>query len=55
MGLIESRINGRNVVRWHLTHKGRSLLDGITAAAPLEEKRDASLSGRQQVEHRAAG
>jgi ribosomal protein S19E (S16A) len=33
MGLIESRIDGRNMVRWHLTHKGRSLLDGITATA----------------------
>lgn len=42
MGLIESRIDERNVVRWYLTHKGRSLLDGITAAASLEEKRDAS-------------
>lgn len=42
MSLIESKIDERNVVRWHLTHKGRSLLDGITAAASLEEKRDAS-------------
>lgn len=42
MGLIESKIDERNVVRWHLTTKGRSLLDGITAAASLEEKRDAS-------------
>jgi len=42
MGLIESKIDERNVVRWHLTPKGRSLLDGIDAAASLEEKRDAS-------------
>lgn len=42
MGLIESKIDERNVVRWHLTTKGRSLLDGITAAASLEERRDAS-------------
>jgi hypothetical protein len=42
MGLIESKIDERNVVRWHLTHKGRSLIDGITAAASLEERRDAS-------------
>ncbi len=42
MSLIESKIDERNVVRWHLTHKGRSLLDGIAAAASLEEKRDAS-------------
>lgn len=40
LGLIESKIDERNVVRWHLTHKGRSLIDGITAAASLEEKRD---------------
>jgi hypothetical protein len=42
MGLIESKIDERNVVRWHLTPKGRSLIDGITAAASLEERRDAS-------------
>ncbi len=42
MGLIESRIDERNVVRWHLTQKGRSLLEGINAAASLEERRDAS-------------
>ena len=42
MGLIESKIDERNVVRWHLTPKGRSLLDGINAAASLEERRDAS-------------
>lgn len=42
MGLIESKIDERNVVRWHLTPKGKSLLDGIAAAASLEEKRDAS-------------
>lgn len=42
MGLIESKIDERNVVRWYLTPKGRSLLDGINAAASLEEKRDAS-------------
>ncbi|MFZ2909594.1 MAG: hypothetical protein WA094_06825, partial [Candidatus Desulfobacillus denitrificans] len=41
MGLIESKIDERNVVRWHLTPKGRSLLDGISAAASLEERRDA--------------
>ncbi len=40
LGLIESKIDERNVVRWHLTHKGRSLIDGISAAASLEEKRD---------------
>ena len=42
MGLIESKIDERNVVRWHLTPKGKSLLDGIAAAASLEERRDAS-------------
>lgn len=42
MGLIESKIDDRNVVRWYLTHKGKSLMDGIQAAASLEEKRDAS-------------
>lgn len=42
MGLIESKIDERNVVRWHLTPKGRSLIDGISAAASLEERRDAS-------------
>jgi len=42
MGLIESKIDDKNVVRWHLTPKGKSLLDGISAAASLEEKRDAS-------------
>ncbi|MCL4681580.1 MAG: hypothetical protein KJZ92_09915 [Rhodocyclaceae bacterium] len=42
MGLIESKIDERNVVRWHLTPKGRSLLDGINAAASLEERRDVS-------------
>lgn len=42
MGLIESKIDDKNVVRWHLTPKGKSLLDGIAAAASLEEKRDAS-------------
>jgi hypothetical protein len=42
MGLIESKIDERNVVRWHLTPKGKSLLDGIDAAASLEERRDAS-------------
>jgi len=42
MGLIESKIDDRNVVRWHLTPKGKSLMDGIQAAASLEERRDAS-------------
>ncbi|MBV6474605.1 MAG: hypothetical protein MOGDAGHF_00082 [Rhodocyclaceae bacterium] len=42
MGLIESKIDERNVVRWYLTPKGRSLLDGINAAASLEERRDVS-------------
>lgn len=42
MGLIESKIDERNVVRWYLTPKGKSLLDGINAAASLEERRDAS-------------
>lgn len=42
MGLIESKIDERNVVRWHLTPKGKSLLDGINAAASLEERRDVS-------------
>lgn len=42
MGLIESKIDEKNVVRWYLTPKGKSLLDGILAAASLEEKRDAS-------------
>jgi len=42
MGLIESKIDERNVVRWHLTPKGKSLIDGIAAAASLEERRDAS-------------
>ncbi len=42
MALIESKIDDKNVVRWHLTPKGKSLLDGIAAAASLEEKRDAS-------------
>lgn len=42
MGLIESKIDERNVVRWYLTTKGKSLLDGINAAASLEERRDAS-------------
>lgn len=42
MGLIESKMDDKNVVRWYLTLKGKSLLDGITAAASLEEKRDAS-------------
>lgn len=41
LGLIESKIDERNVVRWHLTPKGRSLIDGIDAAASLEERRDA--------------
>jgi len=41
MGLIESKIDERNVVRWYLTPKGKSLLDGINAAASLEERRDA--------------
>ncbi len=42
MGLIESKIDERNVVRWYLTPKGRSLIEGINAAASLEERRDAS-------------
>jgi DNA-binding MarR family transcriptional regulator len=42
MALIESKMDDKNVVRWYLTPKGKSLLDGITAAASLEEKRDAS-------------
>ncbi|MBI4988815.1 MAG: hypothetical protein HZC23_08360 [Rhodocyclales bacterium] len=42
MGLIESRIDERNVVRWYMTTKGKSLLDGINAAASLEDRRDAS-------------
>lgn len=42
MGLIESKIDERNVVRWYMTTKGKSLLDGINAAASLEERRDAS-------------
>lgn len=41
MGLIESKIDERSVVRWHLTPKGRSLLEGIEAAASLEERREA--------------
>jgi hypothetical protein len=42
MGLIESKKDERNVVRWYLTPKGKSLIDGINAAASLEERRDAS-------------
>jgi DNA-binding MarR family transcriptional regulator len=42
MGLIESKIDDKNVVRWYLTPKGRSLMDGIQAAASLEERREAN-------------
>jgi|GEM_PF-502944 len=42
MGLIESKIDDKNVVRWYLTPKAKSLIDGIAAAASLEERRDAS-------------
>jgi DNA-binding MarR family transcriptional regulator len=42
MGLIESKMDDKNVVRWYLTPKGKSLVEGILAAQSLEEKRDAS-------------
>ncbi len=42
MGLIESKIDERNVVRWHLTPKGRSLIDGLSRRRLAEDRRDAS-------------
>ncbi|MEW5889890.1 MAG: YEATS-associated helix-containing protein, partial [Pseudomonadota bacterium] len=39
MGLIESRIDDKNVLRWHLSGKGRALLDNVLATAS-EERRE---------------